>query len=292
MRLTCPSCGAQYEVDDSVIPESGRDVQCSNCGHAWFQMPAKRPSVGHAAEKTSEEAPGLAEPPRPEARAMAPDEPTPPESASTQASATTPRAHDADIDDAEDEPADEDAMPAPPPRKIDESVLSVLREEAERERRAREAERGGIETQTDLGLTAAAPARSASTDGAQPAATGSEQAAETPESGKGTGNKVALPDIEEIKSTLRASSERGDEPAAMDAPEAVAQRDRRGFRLGFSLALLLAVCLVAVYLFAPQLAERFPALKSGLATYAQGVDGARMWLDARMQDLTTALQGD
>jgi len=37
MRITCPNCGAQYEVDDALIPESGRDVQCSNCGRGWFQ---------------------------------------------------------------------------------------------------------------------------------------------------------------------------------------------------------------------------------------------------------------
>lgn len=40
MRLVCPNCGAQYEVDDRVVPEGGRDVQCSSCGHAWYQMPA------------------------------------------------------------------------------------------------------------------------------------------------------------------------------------------------------------------------------------------------------------
>lgn len=37
MRLTCPNCGAQYEVPDDVIPAAGRDVQCSNCGNTWFQ---------------------------------------------------------------------------------------------------------------------------------------------------------------------------------------------------------------------------------------------------------------
>ena len=37
MRITCPNCGAQYEVDDTLIPEAGRDVQCSNCGKGWFQ---------------------------------------------------------------------------------------------------------------------------------------------------------------------------------------------------------------------------------------------------------------
>ncbi len=39
MRLVCPNCGAQYEVPDDVIPTTGRDVQCSNCGHTWFENP-------------------------------------------------------------------------------------------------------------------------------------------------------------------------------------------------------------------------------------------------------------
>lgn len=39
MRLICPNCDAQYEVDDAAVPAAGRDVQCSSCGHAWFQLP-------------------------------------------------------------------------------------------------------------------------------------------------------------------------------------------------------------------------------------------------------------
>lgn len=38
MRLQCPNCDAEYEVDASAIPFEGRDVQCSNCGHGWFQV--------------------------------------------------------------------------------------------------------------------------------------------------------------------------------------------------------------------------------------------------------------
>lgn len=37
MRLTCPNCGAQYQVPDDVIPPEGRDVQCSDCGQTWFE---------------------------------------------------------------------------------------------------------------------------------------------------------------------------------------------------------------------------------------------------------------
>ncbi len=45
MRLTCPNCGAQYEVPDDVIPTAGRDVQCSNCGNTWFQQSAVEQSA-------------------------------------------------------------------------------------------------------------------------------------------------------------------------------------------------------------------------------------------------------
>ncbi len=37
MRLVCPKCVAQYEVAEQEIPEEGREVQCANCEHIWFQ---------------------------------------------------------------------------------------------------------------------------------------------------------------------------------------------------------------------------------------------------------------
>ena len=40
MRLVCPNCSAQYEIDGTIIPDEGRDVQCSNCGHTWFELPS------------------------------------------------------------------------------------------------------------------------------------------------------------------------------------------------------------------------------------------------------------
>tara|TARA_B110000090_G_scaffold24285_1_gene23963 strand:+ start:423 stop:1052 length:630 start_codon:yes stop_codon:yes gene_type:complete len=36
MRLLCPKCDAEYEVADSIIPNAGRDVQCSSCDTIWF----------------------------------------------------------------------------------------------------------------------------------------------------------------------------------------------------------------------------------------------------------------
>ncbi len=40
MRVTCPACGARYSVGDEAIPQGGRMVQCSACGHLWRMTPA------------------------------------------------------------------------------------------------------------------------------------------------------------------------------------------------------------------------------------------------------------
>jgi predicted Zn finger-like uncharacterized protein len=45
MRLVCPNCEAKYEVPEDAIPDTGRDVQCANCGHAWFQMRSRAVSA-------------------------------------------------------------------------------------------------------------------------------------------------------------------------------------------------------------------------------------------------------
>lgn len=37
MRLICPNCATQYEIDAEAIPEDGREVQCGVCDHLWFQ---------------------------------------------------------------------------------------------------------------------------------------------------------------------------------------------------------------------------------------------------------------
>lgn len=39
MRLICPRCGAQYEIEAGAIPPAGRDVECSACEHVWRAMP-------------------------------------------------------------------------------------------------------------------------------------------------------------------------------------------------------------------------------------------------------------
>lgn len=75
MRLNCPSCGAQYEVEDNAIPDEGRDVQCSACGHGWFQYPpvtgsaspfgAPEPFAARPAAEPAPEPVVVADPPPP-----------------------------------------------------------------------------------------------------------------------------------------------------------------------------------------------------------------------------------
>lgn len=36
MRLTCPTCDAEYEITDTMVPVAGRHVQCTACHTRWF----------------------------------------------------------------------------------------------------------------------------------------------------------------------------------------------------------------------------------------------------------------
>ena len=36
MIITCPNCNKQFRIDNSLIPNDGRDLQCGSCNHIWF----------------------------------------------------------------------------------------------------------------------------------------------------------------------------------------------------------------------------------------------------------------
>ena len=104
MRLTCPRCGAEYEIAESLIPQQGREVECWACNHVWRQ-----PGLAQSAEFNPEMRPQLNRP-------------------------------------------------------LNESILSVLREEAARELEARKAEQQGGATPTDHNSATGAPSPAAETD--------------------------------------------------------------------------------------------------------------------------------
>jgi predicted Zn finger-like uncharacterized protein len=45
MRLTCPNCGAEYDVEDAMVPAAGRHVQCTACHTRWFVRGKPRPAL-------------------------------------------------------------------------------------------------------------------------------------------------------------------------------------------------------------------------------------------------------
>ncbi len=36
MIITCPNCNKKFQIDNSLIPDEGRDLQCGSCNHVWL----------------------------------------------------------------------------------------------------------------------------------------------------------------------------------------------------------------------------------------------------------------
>jgi predicted Zn finger-like uncharacterized protein len=303
MRLICPNCDAQYEVSDTAIPVAGRDVQCSSCGHAWFQLPPEV-EAEQAAEAALHDAPPAAPAPvAPAPVVMAPMVTAP---VVTAAIAAAPDSIEAAIRTVIAPLAD--APPLPPAavatapsqvqRQIDDSVMAVLREEAEREMIARRLDVQALETQGELGIEAAISAtmqqdaasrHMARLKGEDPDAV-PEPVPPAREFKRELTRREMLPDIEEINSTLRpgdvAMDDHGDAYEIVRRPEP----GRSSFRSGFVLMLVLGVIGLAAYVMAPQISAQLPAAKPAMDGYVQAVDAGRLWLDGATRGLVTSLR--
>ncbi len=199
----------------------------------------------------------------------------------------------------EDDETSTPIVPARPPRSIDEGIRSVLREEAQREMEARESERGRspepMEIQSDLGLDAGdssdearrreARARMAKMRGLddEPPEADFDMANEAPEP-RAQGRDL-FPDIEEINSTLD-SHETSDASGAEEDEEV----SKRGFGRGFFLVIFLAALLLTLYLIAPQLAEKVPALKPALVVYVDMMNALRAMFDTLLRSLIVKIK--
>lgn len=274
-------------------------MQCSNCGHTWFQRhPDDDPELAEDLDEAlpdpewEPEPEPLEEEERPPLRRSRPEVvvSNPPKSARPP----------------------EDVPPPPPPpqqsqaRSLDPSVAEVLRQEAELERSRRQAE--GLESQPDLGLgepdedeqarrSREARARMAQMRGQDlddEDDIGDEMAVAAAGAAAAAGSRRdLLPDVEEINQTLRSSAEpRREKAPRADLDETLERPVRKksgGFGRGFMLILLLAAVAVGVYLYAPQISEAVPAAAPILETYIAQVDAGRVWLDGQVTALLETL---
>ena len=327
MRLICPNCGAQYEVPDDVIPDGGRDVQCSNCGDTWFQKhPSQDRELSEELEQSLDEAhweDDVAD--SAEATAQAPDEPEPdhaaePELAAEPVDDDTGDADDdtqwdgfedpeqdhpePDRDDVYDEAFDQDfddepepapAEELPEPRTLDPAVSEILRQEAEHEQQARRADSaGGLETQPDLGLEQSHGEESQQDREARLRMARMRGLSEEEALGAAAGlaanasRRDLLPDIEEINSSLRKDTDRA---AASEGDASPAEPRRGGFSRGFLMVILLVGVLILLYVYADQIAAMLPALGGVMDGYVGVMDGLRTWLDAQVMALMGWLDG-
>lgn len=261
MRLTCPNCGAQYEVPDEVIPPEGRDVQCSNCGDTWYQAHPDHPELAMAAVD-----PGF-------------------DDGLDEDDGIAPGYPDAEAED------DDSLQPAPAGQhKVEPEFSDILRQEARREAQLRAAEADSLESQPDLGLDShpgdETTRRAREARDRMARMRGREPAPATPPADPGSRRNL-LPDIEEINSSLRAAgaasprTELG--PVREPIPPATAKKG--GFMRGFALVVILGVALWMIYANASQIAKAVPQADPMLSAYVALVDQARIWLDAQASGL-------
>lgn len=141
MRLVCPECAALYEVPSEMIPDEGRDVQCSDCGHNWFQEKT------HDEPQSSEENTVSAESPAEESPLAT--EIDPEHTAQDDPSFTENR-------DAGGSAPQVDPTPEKQRQNLNPSVTQILREEAQREMQARQRTKETFEPQTAMDFSQSA----------------------------------------------------------------------------------------------------------------------------------------
>jgi predicted Zn finger-like uncharacterized protein len=270
MRLTCPNCGAQYEVPDEVIPNEGRDVQCSNCGDTWFHAHPDNPDTAKEPENAPEDQ-------RPEtARHVAP----------------APETDDFGDPHGDNEPPQNVPEPEPAQQEIDSGISDILREEAERETQLRAAESTEtLESQPNLGLddlSADGPDQRAQQARERMARMRGEPAQDPGGAAEVGSRRELLPNIEEINSTLRASEDATSNNTALGPVYAEEPQKRRsGFSRGFALVVVVGVIMAVIYVNAPKISGSVPQAEPLISSYVMRVDQARVWLDARLGEFVS-----
>ncbi|MDO5633005.1 MAG: zinc-ribbon domain-containing protein [Paracoccus sp. (in: a-proteobacteria)] len=272
IRLICPGCGAEYRLDEGMIPAQGREVECSACGHIWHQ-----PGSG-----TQEPPPALASVPAPvspqaESRRRDPIDFVVSRRMSGHDLTRPPIYREQTVPPAPPTPAQMPRLNRPLPA----DVLAILTEEAERERAAQAAEQTATTalTTTDWPATTLTTSRPAepqqSRDAAAVLPPAQTERASSVSSTLGQ-NTVPLPAVGDMASTLETvatAPEDHADTAAVSAPPPPHHHGRTGFVCG----LLVAALLLALYLAAPLVPAETTAGQA-LNQWREIADQARAWL--------------
>lgn len=286
MTLVCPGCGMEYRLPEDAIPAGGREVECTACGHVWQAHP---PS------------------------AKAPPMPLRPVSAGAPPSPTVPSGDESaqpvpDDDSVVGMPTDRAGPDAALSRKLPDSVLDILRDEVEHERRLRAARR-----QTSDPADAARP----DLESDWPATTVTLPEDDTPhiaaapqirpelQRTEPASGRLHMPDPAPLAArpvaTAQTSSPlpaRGTgpitKPAGVIAPAHRAQgyhgsplvkpRSRGRYWAGFGLAVMIAAIAATLYLLAPKL-QGTGAVGDGLMRYRAGVDQLRVQISHGLEQI-------
>lgn len=330
--MVCPNCEAKYEVPEDAIPETGRDVQCANCGHAWFQM---RPRAGGAEPVVTPVVPPIAPP-------VAPPEPVPeaaPEPEPVIEPVIEPVAEV--VVEAEPEPVVE-----PEPAVAEPVVDAVAAAVAEAEEPAAETMAAAETALSEASVSETAEAvqeaeaeASAVAAGAVPAAYAVDdsvlailreeaereaqarraEVAKPLETQTDLGIESAIPEtrkpVEVVAAAVEAETDdklanrrtrlpdveeinstlrpaESTEAETAAGAAPVAAEGRSSFRSGFLLVLTVAILGSAIYGAADSLSQAVPALAGPLKAYVGFVDSLRLHLDGLMQSATVAINGD
>jgi len=266
MRLICPKCDAQYDIADDVIPEGGRDVQCSSCAHTWFQTDKSKAAGRPLTQRPT---------PRPAPSSV----PAPPE---------------LDRNDAPRHSVVEHSLVDPAARKpLDSSIADILRQEAAREKAASAPQQAQQKAPEISNVSRDRRANETRERIAQVTENGGRAAASVAAAATGAvagENLRSVPSIDEINATLRARAAASD-TSGLTEREHFEVVQRRGFRRGFFAVLLVIAVLIAPYFLADQIVENLPATRDIMTSYVETVDTARIWLDDQLQSLRAKALG-
>ncbi|SMO79680.1 zinc-ribbon domain-containing protein [Paracoccus laeviglucosivorans] len=309
MRLTCPRCNAQYEIPESAIPAMGREVECSACGNVWHQpraaaaqTPQKPQEIAAQAQDYDASArPALNQPLSDSILSILREETA--RELSARSDAKAPAAPVADHIPATEPSAAPIPSPEPTPEPAGDQPVSISGN-ADFEWPVATVILPGEPLEKDAPETATPPKKA---EKPAPPPVEPEVSAPQPD---------PLPDAARLAATLTRPAAPALRPAALDERpvpvETLTQADQTtppvatapqnnlpaifqpkprkgGYAMGFGLAVMLALAVVAFYALAPRLSAG--ADGSTVGEWRNGLDQGRLWLAEQFQSLRAMIFG-